>query len=152
MTRAPFQVIVIPFRRTGGSRKFAIFRRSDSGYWQTIAGGGEDDETTIDAARREALEEAGIESGVFYQLKCLDMVPVVNFMAHTQWPEDLYVIPQHTFAVEVTSRELKLSAEHTAYQWLSYAEAAATLYWQSNKSAVWELNERLKNNDLPTSS
>ena len=150
MPRAQFQVVVIPFRRDEDQPRFAVFLRSDAGYWQAIAGGGEGNEPPIDAARREALEEAGISAGEFIQLKSMDTVPVVNFKAHTEWPSDLYVIPQYTFAVEVTEFHLALSDEHTDYRWVVYEEAEQMLRWQSNKNALWELNERLKRNDLGT--
>ena len=52
--RAPFQILVIPFRRTAAGLEFAVLRRSDADYWQFVAGGGEDDETPLQAARREA--------------------------------------------------------------------------------------------------
>ena len=62
MSRAPFQVLVLPFRKTAkGLYEFAVFRRSDAGYWQAIAGGGEMGETSREAAIRESQEEAGRE-------------------------------------------------------------------------------------------
>jgi dATP pyrophosphohydrolase len=39
------------------------------------------------------------------------------------------------------------SREHTSYRWLSYDEAARLLRWDSNKTALWELNERLRRGD-----
>ena len=61
MGRAPFQVLVFPFRPTPlGDWEFAVFQRADGDWWQGIAGGGEDDETPLQAARRECTEEAGI--------------------------------------------------------------------------------------------
>src|SRR5882672_8901989 len=69
MGRAPFQVLVFPFRRVQAGRlEYAIFRRADIDAWQGIAGGGEDDETLIEAAIREAREEAGIKAGAVLQL------------------------------------------------------------------------------------
>jgi DNA-binding transcriptional LysR family regulator len=48
--RAPFQVLVVPFRRTPtGDHQVAMFLRRDALCRQAIAGGGEDDE----AARRD---------------------------------------------------------------------------------------------------
>ena len=40
MARAPFQILVFPYRRRGDKFEFALFRRADDGYWQGIAGGG----------------------------------------------------------------------------------------------------------------
>lgn len=56
MPRAPFQVLVYPYRRLeGGLVNYALFRRSDAGWWQGIAGGGEGRESPEEAARREAF-------------------------------------------------------------------------------------------------
>ena len=39
--------------------------------------------------------------------------------------------------------DLQLSAEHTAFQWLSYEDAYEQLTYDSNRIALWELNRRL---------
>lgn len=51
--RAMFQVLVIPFRETPQGALFAVLKTEDGGYWQFVAGGGEDDDTPLEAARRE---------------------------------------------------------------------------------------------------
>ena len=88
MGRAPFQVLVLLFRRTQSAGiEYAVFRRSDDCVWQGIAGGGEDDETALEAARREAHEEGGIPvSAPLYPLKMADHVPVSSFAARHEWP------------------------------------------------------------------
>ena len=61
MSRAMFQVLVIPYRLVvDGQTQYLLFRRTDLGVWQWIAGGGENRETPEQTARREAFEEAGI--------------------------------------------------------------------------------------------
>lgn len=37
-----------------------------------------------------------------------------------------------------------LSSEHKEYRWVEYDEAMRLLKYDSNKTALWELNERLK--------
>jgi len=151
LARAPFQILVFPFRKKSeGGYEFAVFRRADTGYWQAIAGGGEDEETPREAARREAWEEAEIPpSFVFSQLQSVDSVPRNVFDgSNDHWPEELYVIPQYTFAVNCDGHAIQLSAEHTEFKWGSFEEVEACLYWSSNKVALWELNERLRKGDL----
>jgi len=58
--RAPFQILVIAFRRTAAGPEFAVPKRSDAQYWQFVAGGGEEDESPGQAATRETKEEIGI--------------------------------------------------------------------------------------------
>ena len=61
LSRAPFQVLVLPFRRPApGEIEFAVLRRADDANWQSVAGGGAVGESVVEAARREAFEEAGV--------------------------------------------------------------------------------------------
>lgn len=145
MGRAPFQVLVLPFRlEAAREAEFAVLRRADDAHWQGIAGGGEDDETIAQAARREALEEAGVPpEAAFYRLKMQDFVPVSCFPAATEWPQDTYVVPQYFFACDATGLELVVSAEHTELAWLSYDDAYERLRYDSNRTALWELAQRL---------
>lgn len=147
-TRAPLQVAVIPFMRRP-TVQYAVFKRKDLGYWQVLTGGKEEGETNLAAAQREAREEAGIaETSQFYRLKTMTMVPVRFFAASSYWPDDTYVIPQLYFAVAVDSADLRLSEEHTTYEWLDYERASRLLRWQSDQVALWELHERLRRGRL----
>ena len=96
MGRAPFQVLVIPYRHSGRDFEYCAFHviEAEGGFWQFVAGGGKGDETPLAAARRESLEEAGIPSGT-------------------------------------TFLELQSKASHL-------------LKWDSNKNALWELDQRLR--------
>ncbi|MHC4134225.1 MAG: NUDIX domain-containing protein [Planctomycetota bacterium] len=145
MSRAPFQVLVFPYRFTPDRAiEYAVFKRADAGYWQGIAGGGEDQETPLEAARREAREEAGIPSeSLFLRLDSLATIPV-DQVAGFLWGDDVLVVPEHCLGVEVENRELSLSREHTEYSWRDYDSALALLKWESNKSALWELDQRLR--------
>lgn len=146
MARAPFQVLVIPYRRRcKGEHEFAVFRRRDRSMWQFLAGGGEGRETPMDAARREAFEEAEIPPDLpWLTLDSLATVPRHAFPGNSHWPQELYVIPEHCFAVAIDGQELQLSTEHDSVEWLQYEEARSRLTWDSNRNALWELRERLQ--------
>lgn len=67
MARARYQVLVIPYCIQDGNVQFCLFRRSDMGIWQFIAGGGEEDDISIiESAKREAFEEAGFLRHVIF--------------------------------------------------------------------------------------
>jgi len=66
--RATFQVLVIPYILTNSEPEYAIFQ-TKQGYWQFIAGGGEDNETHLQAAKRESFEEAAIINDKYIALK-----------------------------------------------------------------------------------
>jgi len=58
--REPFQILVLPYKKTTSVLEYAILRRSDAKYWQFVAGGGEDKEKPLETAKRETEEEIGI--------------------------------------------------------------------------------------------
>lgn len=141
--RAPFQILVIPFRWTATGPEFAVLKRKDADYWQFVAGGGDDRETPAQAAQRETEEEIGI-TGELMRLDSLSTVPKNCFGASDSWGPEVYVIPEHCFAVDVERCPLTLSEEHTELRWVPYERARSLLKWDSNRNALWELNERLK--------
>ena len=54
------------------------------------------------------------------------------------------MIPEHCFAVDVEDAALILSHEHEELRWATVDQANALLTWDSNRTALWELCERLK--------
>ena len=139
--RAPFQILAIPYRYQNGTLTYCVLHRSDCDQWQFIAGGGEDNETPEAAAKREILEEGGISVSNVISLKSMCFVPVEIFVKRHLygWRDDMYVIPEYSFGFEC-NKELTLSREHTELIWLSYSRAKEKLQWDSNKTALYELN------------
>lgn len=144
--REPYQILSIPYRIVDGTPLFCIFRRADSSYWQFIAGGGENGETPIEAAKRETIEELGIDPKNIKQLTCVAYVPaeVIAESRRQHWDKNTYVIPEYSFAFECDS-DPTLSNEHTEYQWLTYDEARKLLKRDSNKVAMYEIKTLLEN-------
>jgi dATP pyrophosphohydrolase len=145
MTRAPFQVLVLPYRRRAdGVFEYALFRRADLGVWQGVAGGGEDLESPEAAAVREAFEEAGIaHSRPFLPLASVAAIPVEHFSGRAAWDPALQTIPEYSFGVEVARETIHASREHSSVQWLEFRAACALLEWQSNRNALCELDAEL---------
>ena len=146
MVRAPFNVLVYPYIEVGVNEfEYALLRRSDLGIWHGVAGGGEENETPLETARRETYEETGIPvESLFIQLDTVAPVPVTEFSDSHLWGEDVYVIPQYSFGVLVKNRQIVLSQEHTEYKWLKYQDAYNLLKFDDSKTALWELDRRLR--------
>ncbi|WP_406172173.1 NUDIX domain-containing protein [Streptomyces sp. NBC_00996] len=143
--RAPFQVLVLPYRQIEGGLLYALFRRLDGAYWQGVAGGGEAGETPLQAARREVAEEAGLAGAFeFIELDAQATIPVVSVTGEFTWGPDALVIPEYTFGVQVDDPEFTLSSEHTEYGWFAIDAAMATVQWGSNRTALWELDHRVR--------
>ena len=140
----PFQVLVIPYRRIASSIQYAAFLRADCSVWQFIAGGGSRGESRLQAARREAEEEAGIPQDAEYlELQSVASIPSHHFRARRYWPPDLSEIPEYCFAVNADGLRIRLSPEHSQVEWLSVHGCTERLHWQSNRAALGELHERL---------
>lgn len=146
MARAPFNVLVFPYRHVDDDQfEYALLKRSDAGFWQGVSGGGEDDETPLQTARRETYEETGLSPhSLFLRLDTVEPIPVIEFGNSHLWGENVYIIPQYGFGVQAEERDLVLSTEHTEYRWLRYEEAHQLLKYDGNKTALWELDTRLR--------
>ena len=128
--------------------QFCVFHRADIDQYQFVAGGGENDEKPVDAAIREICEETSINTDSVIQLTSMAYVPA-NVIAQRHrklWPEDTFVIPEYAFAFEC-KKDVVLSDEHSGIEWLSYDDAMQRLTWDSNKTALYELNCRLQSMD-----
>lgn len=144
--RQPYETLIFPYKKEDNEYKYAIFLRDDMKVWQGICGGGEDeDKSILETAKRETFEESGIKAdSEFIQLDTITTMPVVNVKGSFFWGDDVYLVKEHCFGVDATGQDIKLSEEHPEYRWLTYDEAKKLLKWDSDKTALWELNERLK--------
>lgn len=146
MSRAPYNVLVLPYYIYENNVEYCIFKRADMNIWQFIAGGGEDDEEPRTAAIRESLEEASISPNSNYrQLVSMGYVSVENFSEKVRqtWGEKS-VIPVFTFSVNLDKKDIVISDEHTEFKWCSYTKARERLYFDLDKTALYELNEKIK--------
>ena len=111
-----------------------------------MAGDAEQGESATEAARREMREEAGIPSAApLLPLDAKASVPVTEFHERDHWGPGRYVVTEHAFGVLLEDGQaITLSSEHTEFRWLPYEDALALLRWDSNRTALWELNERLR--------
>lgn len=143
--RAPFQVLALPYRIVEHGIEYCVLHRSDFDQWQFISGGGEDDETPEQAVRREIREESGITAARILRLTSMCYIGTGIYPQKYRecWPTDLYVIPEYSFGFECT-QDIQLSDEHTHFEWLTYEEARKRLTWDSNRTALYELDCRIR--------
>ncbi|WP_433061129.1 NUDIX hydrolase [Dactylosporangium sp. CS-033363] len=149
--RQPHNVHVFVFRRAAAEPEYALFRRSDDGQWQSVSGGVEGEESLGAAARREFTEETGLPAGAdLFELDMRSGVQKASFKAADLWPDDLYIVRKHYFAIEVpgAGARIELSREHRECRWLGYADAYVTLSYDDDRNALWELDARIRRDDL----
>lgn len=143
MSRSPFQVLVFLCRRREGQDEVLLLKRSDLGVWQGVAGGGEGDETPMETAIRETLEETGVLASDIVDLDSAEMLSVLDVAGYYRWGESVDFIPEYAFCADVpVDTSIKISSEHTEYRWCSPEEALDMLEWESNKRAIVLVEKR----------
>lgn len=146
MARQAKQVHIYLYRKRNGVLEYAIFQRSDMQIcWQGVCGGLEGDETLLQGARRELWEEAGItEATPLYMLETVSFVPTAQFgkKHRDAWGESVVVVPMYCYGMEYNGK-ITLSDEHIDVKWMQYDDAFKAVYFDSQKTALYELNEKL---------
>lgn len=146
--RMPQQVLILPFRLNSSKIvEYCILHRKKPKVWQWVSGGVEKGETLIECATREIQEELNIFEPLNLQkLNSICSIPAYHFKEYlTNWGKEILLVQESTFALEVTAEQtMNISAEHFEYRWVKYDDAMELLQWDSNKTALWELNELLK--------
>ena len=141
--RAPFQILAIPYK-LNPHLQYCVMHRSDIDRYQFVAGGGEDDEKPIESAIKEIYEETSIKAVNILSLNSMANIPanVISKKHRDLWSPDTIVIPEYAFGFECNS-EMVLSSEHVGLEWITCDDALSRLTWDSNKTALYELNWRL---------
>ena len=120
-------------------------RAARAGYWQSVTGSlDRRDEPLAEAAAREVLEETVIDAR---RGRLSRMNAVNRFEIYLQWRHrfgpGVTHNTEHVFHLELPRRERVTTApaEHTAYAWLSWRDAAAKCFSWSNRDAIVMLAE-----------
>jgi len=131
----------------GAEHLFLLLRRipEHGGFWQSVTGSLEVDETHRQAALREVYEETGFNAE---DSQLIDLGLINTFEISPQWLPKYAPGVTHNeevcFGLLITRQEPVLdSREHDAFLWVSYDEATALLYWESNRRALEVAKTRL---------
>lgn len=141
--RRPKQVLVFLYRYRNKIIEYCIFYRKKQKFYQGLSGGVEDDEELVDTVKREVYEETGIKINKIIKLDTISSIPGVNVNKNFNYVNNIYVLYEYSFGALVNNEDIELSVEHQEYRWVTYDEAINLLKYDSNKTALFELNERL---------
>jgi len=135
------EVAIFVLRR--GRSQVLACRRSEplDGYWHTVAGGVEQGESSEEAARRELLEETGLEATLSPLRTSYDYA-LVEEPAHRRslYAPDVASVHVECFLVDAPDDwEPQLDWEHDDYRWCDPDEADALLHWADTRHALQEL-------------
>jgi len=141
--KRPESVLVVI--HTADLKILLLERAKHPGYWQSVTGSREEGESFLETAVREVQEETGLH----IQPEQLRAWPGEN--RYTIMPEW-----RHRYAPDVTHNlervfslclpmacDIQIApAEHRAWRWLPYTEAAAACFSASNREAILALRAR----------
>ena len=120
-------------------------RASHAGYWQSVTGSQEDDETPLQTAQREVGEETGIiaPAGQFDDWQLTNTFEIFAEWRHRYAPGVTHNV-EHVFSLQLPEKPAIRIApdEHLACRWLPWQEAAEQCFSWTNRDAIRMLPER----------
>lgn len=126
---------LIVFRQNKKGEVLFLLLCSRSGYWGFPKGRLEKQETNLDAAIREAQEEAGARSFFIVSGRRFSSVYRVPSGA----PKTVVL-----YAAKTADGGVVISREHNAYRWASYADARALLPFATTRNLVKKCYEYIR--------
>lgn len=130
----------IIFIREGANRKFLLLKYTT--HWDFVKGNVEQNESEVETAKRECFEETGIRE--------LKIIPGFK-REEDYFYKDVYSGTKELvkkkvifYLGETTEKNIKLSYEHEAFEWLDYEDALKKITIRSSRKLLEEAEEFLK--------
>ena len=139
--KLPVSVLVVV--HTAALEVLLLQRAARPGYWQSVTGSLDRPDEPLEAtAVREVREETGIDAtrGRLERWNAVNIFEIYTQWRHRYAPGVTHNT-EHVFGLALPERlPVEISpAEHTAYQWLPWRDAAQLCFSWSNRAAVLKL-------------
>ena len=123
-----------------------MMERADKvGFWQSVTGSVEGNETITQTAVREVMEETGLDANL-YDLQDWQASNVYEIYPHWRhrYAPGVVENTEHLFGLCVPQNvEIILAPnEHVRYEWVNWREAAQRVFSWTNVQALKRLGER----------
>lgn len=143
--KQPVSTLVVIYTQT---LEVLLLERADRpGFWQSVTGSRDDDEQLQQTAIREVFEETGLQAGHYpladWQLQNVyEIYPVWRY----RYAPGVTQNTEHVFGLQLPGKlPVQLSPrEHLNYAWLPWQEAAEKVFSPSNRAAILQLPERVR--------
>ena len=136
--RRPESVLVVIY--SPGLECLLLERISPTGFWQSVTGTLEWQETAIDCATREVREETGIEPSGLVDAGIEQRFPILPEW-RSRYAPDVTENIEHLWYLPVPEipRVTINPDEHSTYRWAPLEEAIATVTSWTNRAALERL-------------
>jgi dATP pyrophosphohydrolase len=142
--KIPISVLVVIHNANGDV--LLIERADRPGFWQSVTGSLDfPNEPTREAAIREVFEETGIDVTALPVDALQDMQHAIDYEIYPDWryryAPGVTSNREHWFSLLVPNNTAVRLAprEHTAFEWLPFAQAAKRCFSESNGVAILRL-------------
>lgn len=151
--KQPVSVLVVIYTAapsTGlraGSDVLLLERADYPGYWQSVTGSRDDEESLRETAIREVFEETGLDANAY---ALTDWQEQNVYEIYPKWRHryatGIMYNTEHVFGLQLAQQVAVQLAprEHLNYQWLPWSLAAEKVFSPSNRAAILELPERVR--------
>ena len=120
-------------------------RADKKGFWQSVTGSAEGEESLLQTANREVLEETGLDATKFdlQDWQASNIYEIYPHWRHRYAP-GVVENTEHLFGLTLPSMvSIKLAPdEHVRYEWVDWREAATRVFSWTNVDALKRLGER----------
>ncbi len=143
--KQPVSALVVIY--TAALDVLLIERADHPGYWQSVTGSRDGDESLRETAIREVREETGLDAARY---TLTDWQQQNEYEIYPQWrfryPPGTTRNTEHVFGLQLPQRvEITLApGEHLSLQWLPWREAADKVFSPSNRAAILQLPEKVQ--------
>lgn len=140
--KIPVSILVIIY--TKDMEILLLHRKDKKNFWQSVTGSIEEGESPVNAAKRELLEETGIDHQEFLLLdwKFSQQYEIFPHWRYRYDPNVTHNI-EHVFSVELPEKIIvKLEpSEHNEYKWVPLHDAIKEVFSGTNADALKKLYE-----------
>jgi dATP pyrophosphohydrolase len=144
LLRRPVSVLVVVY--TDNAEVLLLRRHSPFEFWQSVTGSLDAHELPADAARRELIEETGLEN----KGELTDTGVSRQFTIDPRWrdryPPDVTENTEHEWRLRLpTTMEIQINQdEHSAYRWMPIDAAIDVVWSWTNREALQDLRTHIQ--------
>jgi dATP pyrophosphohydrolase len=151
--KQPVSVLVVIYTIDGD---VLLMERTDHpGYWQSVTGSHNGEESLIETAMREVREETGLDTGANasqYALTDWQSQNIYEIYPHWRYryAPGITSNTEHVFGLQLPHPvDIQLAPrEHLNYQWLAWQDAAEKVFSPSNRAAILKLPKHMPRKTL----
>ena len=138
MKKIPKSILIIIY--TKNKDVLLLKKINDKDMWQSVTGSMQENETALDAAKRELLEETGLNSDNLIDCKKEYVFEIYEMWRH-KYDDGVTHNTEHVFKLELDDIiDINIDVEeHDSYLWLPRVKAAEKVFSHTNRQAIFDL-------------